>query len=166
MVWVSLEFLAQPQIQAGFEGDQFLRYQNRRYGQQDTDGFGCDFAVKVELFPLRRGITVTAAAFVFGIFIFGIMDHAAAFAYFIAQFWAGLAGDLNLLSHIRRWGEIDLAQGDLVEMLEAERQWLPQFEGKSIRLTPTISIPADVVRADVPIDPALAIMARFGELAE
>jgi alpha-galactosidase len=52
------------------------------------------------------------------------------------------------------------------EMLEAQRQWLPQFEGKSLRPTPTISIPANVKRAEVPVDPALAIMARFGELAE
>ena len=52
------------------------------------------------------------------------------------------------------------------EMLEAERQWLPQFAGKTIRPTPTISIPKDVRRAEVPIDPALAIFARFGELAE
>jgi len=52
------------------------------------------------------------------------------------------------------------------EILEAEKQWLPQFEGKTIRPTPTISIPKDVKRADVPIDPALAIFARFGELAQ
>jgi alpha-galactosidase len=51
------------------------------------------------------------------------------------------------------------------EMLEAEQQWLPQFAGKVIRPTPTIEVPADIERADVPIDPALAIMARFGELA-
>jgi alpha-galactosidase len=51
------------------------------------------------------------------------------------------------------------------EMLEAEKQWLPQFEGKTIRPLPTISIPKDVKRANVPIDPALAIFARFGELA-
>lgn len=51
------------------------------------------------------------------------------------------------------------------EMLEMQRQWLPQFEGKSIRPTPTISIPKSVERAEVPIDPALAIFARFGELA-
>lgn len=51
------------------------------------------------------------------------------------------------------------------EMLEAQRQWLPQFEGKTIRPTPTISIPKDIKRAEVPVDPALAIMARFGELA-
>jgi alpha-galactosidase len=50
------------------------------------------------------------------------------------------------------------------EMLAAEAQWLPQFAGKAIRPTPTIEIPDDVQRADVPVDPALAIMARFGEL--
>jgi alpha-galactosidase len=51
------------------------------------------------------------------------------------------------------------------ELLESERQWLPAFEGKAIRKTPTISIPANVKRARVPVDPALAIMARFGELS-
>lgn len=52
------------------------------------------------------------------------------------------------------------------EMLEAEKQWLPQFEGKTIRKTPTIVIPKDVKPAPVPIDPALAIFARFGELTK
>lgn len=52
------------------------------------------------------------------------------------------------------------------ELLEAERQWLPAFEGKSIRKTPAIYIPKDVRPANVPIDPALAIMARFGELGK
>jgi alpha-galactosidase len=52
------------------------------------------------------------------------------------------------------------------EMLKTQQQWLPQFEGKAIRPTPTISIPTDVKPAEVPIDPALAIFARFGELAE
>jgi alpha-galactosidase len=50
------------------------------------------------------------------------------------------------------------------EMLAAEAQWLPQFEGKTLKATPTISIPADVVRANVPLDPALAIGKRFGTL--
>jgi alpha-galactosidase len=54
----------------------------------------------------------------------------------------------------------------VTEMLQAESQWLPQFASKSIRPTPTIVIPGDVKRAEVPIDPALAIFARFGELAE
>jgi alpha-galactosidase len=52
------------------------------------------------------------------------------------------------------------------EMLKAEQQWLPQFAGKGIRPTPTISIPANVQRAVVPVDPALAILARFGELGK
>jgi alpha-galactosidase len=53
-----------------------------------------------------------------------------------------------------------------IEMLEAQKQWLPQFEGKTIRPTPTIEIPKDIKPADVPIDPALAIMARFQELSQ
>lgn len=53
-----------------------------------------------------------------------------------------------------------------IDMLEAERQWLPQFAGRNIRPTPTISIPKGVKRAEVPIDPALAIFARFGELGK
>lgn len=52
------------------------------------------------------------------------------------------------------------------EMLEAQKEWLPQFEGKTIRPTPTISISKDIKRADVPVDPALAIMARFKELSK
>ncbi|WP_054027709.1 alpha-galactosidase [Bacillus sp. FJAT-28004] len=55
---------------------------------------------------------------------------------------------------------------DLVtEMLVAQAEWLPQFEGRLPRPTPTIEIPPDVQRADVPMDPALAIFSRFGELA-
>jgi alpha-galactosidase len=50
------------------------------------------------------------------------------------------------------------------ELLEAERPWLPQFAGKSIRPMPTISIPKDCVPVDVPLDPALAIGKRFGTL--
>jgi alpha-galactosidase len=52
------------------------------------------------------------------------------------------------------------------EMLEALRPYLPQFTGKCIRQTPTISIPSDCVPVDVPLDPALAITHRFGTLIE
>lgn len=52
----------------------------------------------------------------------------------------------------------------VTEMLEAERQWLPQFDGKIVKAAPEIVIPKDIVRANVPVDPALAIFARFGEL--
>ncbi len=51
------------------------------------------------------------------------------------------------------------------EMLRAQAQWLPQFEGTLPSSTPTISIPENVKHAHVPVDPALAILARFGELA-
>src|SRR5439155_9294195 len=50
------------------------------------------------------------------------------------------------------------------EMLEAQRQWLPEFGNRKIRPTPTISIPKDVKPVDVPLDPALAIHKRFGQL--
>ncbi len=68
-----------------------------------------------------------------------------------------LTGARLTLSEIR-----DMA----AEMLDAESQWLPQFAGKKLRSTPVISIPKDVKHANVPIDPALAIFARFGELAK
>ena len=52
------------------------------------------------------------------------------------------------------------------EMLEAERQWLPQFEGRKPTPTPTIETPPGTPHADVPLDPALAVVHRFGELAD
>lgn len=51
-------------------------------------------------------------------------------------------------------------------MLEAEAQWLPEFEGKELAQRPIISIPDNLVAVDVPLDPALAIANRFGELAK
>jgi len=50
------------------------------------------------------------------------------------------------------------------EMLEAQREWLPGFAGRRIAERPAISIPADCVPVDVPLDPALAIGKRFGTL--
>jgi alpha-galactosidase len=52
------------------------------------------------------------------------------------------------------------------EMLEAQRQWLPAFEGKSIAPRPVISIPPGCQGVDVPLDPALAIGKRFSTLVE
>ncbi len=52
------------------------------------------------------------------------------------------------------------------EMLEAEAQWLPEFKGKKLAARPIISIPDDVQPVEVPLDPALAIANRFGELAK
>jgi len=50
------------------------------------------------------------------------------------------------------------------EMLEAERRWLPNFEGKSIAPKAIIAIPPGCQPVDVPLDPALAIGKRFGTL--
>ena len=52
------------------------------------------------------------------------------------------------------------------EMLVAEQKYLPQFVGKTLRPVPLISIPKNVKRAEVPLDPALAIANRFGKLAK
>jgi alpha-galactosidase len=52
------------------------------------------------------------------------------------------------------------------EMLEAEAKWLPQFAGKKLRPAPSIVVPPDVKRAEVPLDPALAIGKRFMTLLE
>jgi len=68
-----------------------------------------------------------------------------------------------LTSAVCTLGEIRAMAG---EMLEAEREWLPQFEGKTLTPKGVISIPKDVERAHVPVDPALAIMARLGEIGK
>jgi len=52
------------------------------------------------------------------------------------------------------------------EMLEAERKWLPEFKGRKLTPRPTVEIAKGTVAVDVPLDPALAIANRFGELAK
>lgn len=52
----------------------------------------------------------------------------------------------------------------VTEMLDAEQKWLPAFEGKRPRPTPTIIVPPDCRRASVPTDPALAISTRLANL--
>jgi len=86
---------------------------------------------------------------------------------------AALAGDTEAIVHAAAMDPLSGAVCTLNEiremcsaMLEAEREWLPQFEGKTIRPTPTIIIPPDCVPVDVPLDPALAINKRFGTLLE
>ena len=50
-------------------------------------------------------------------------------------------------------------------LFKAVAQWLPQFAGKKLAPKPTISIPPGTVPAEVPLDPALVIAHRFGDLA-
>lgn len=52
------------------------------------------------------------------------------------------------------------------EMLEDQREWLPQFEGKALKNVEIISTPPGTEGVPVPLDPALAIVHRFGKLAE
>jgi alpha-galactosidase len=54
----------------------------------------------------------------------------------------------------------------VAEMLKAEARWLPQFAGRELRQVPTVSIPKNVKRREVPLDPALAIANRFAKLAK
>lgn len=53
----------------------------------------------------------------------------------------------------------------VAEMLDAEKEWLPQFTGKALRATPHIETPPGTAHAAAPLDPALAVVHRFGELA-
>lgn len=52
-----------------------------------------------------------------------------------------------------------------IEMMEAQRPHLPQFDGKSLRPVHPIATPPQTVGVPVPLDPALAIANRFGKLA-
>jgi alpha-galactosidase len=52
----------------------------------------------------------------------------------------------------------------VADMFEAQEKWLPDFAGKKLKRTKSITIPAGTVPAEVPVDPALAISGRFGKL--
>ena len=52
------------------------------------------------------------------------------------------------------------------EMLEAERQWLPQFAGKSLRPTPAIRIPARLQARRRPARPGPGHRQSLRELLE
>ena len=86
---------------------------------------------------------------------------------------AALAGDVELVMQAVALDPLTAAVLTLkeirdmtAEMLEAEKKYLPQFEGRTLRDAPTISIPKNVKRQEVPLDPALAIANRFVKLAK
>ncbi|HUX36466.1 MAG TPA: alpha-glucosidase/alpha-galactosidase, partial [Rectinemataceae bacterium] len=86
---------------------------------------------------------------------------------------AALTGDTELLVQAVAMDPLTAAVLTLdeirrmtAEMLEAERAWLPQFEGKKLRAVPGIAVPENTIRQSVPTDPALAIANRFGKLAQ
>ena len=53
-----------------------------------------------------------------------------------------------------------------VDMFEGEAKYLPHFRGKKPRRLATISIPKGTVGVEVPLDPALAVVHRFGKLVQ
>jgi alpha-galactosidase len=84
---------------------------------------------------------------------------------------AALTGDPELLVHALALDPLTGAVCTLKqtrdmarEMFAALLPWMPQFAGKQIKDVPTISIPANMKAVEVPLDPALAIGARFGKL--
>lgn len=84
---------------------------------------------------------------------------------------AGISGDPEGIVHALALDPLTSAVLTLAEirelateMLETQRRWLPQFQGKSIRKTPHISLPPNLVRAEVPVDPALAVARRLSKL--
>ncbi|NQU75854.1 MAG: alpha-galactosidase [Planctomycetes bacterium] len=51
------------------------------------------------------------------------------------------------------------------ELLQAQRKWLPQFKGRTLAVRKPIKAGRNTPHVDVPLDPALAIVHRFGALA-
>jgi alpha-galactosidase len=85
---------------------------------------------------------------------------------------AGLRGDPELAMHAIAMDPLTSACCTLnevrqmtAELIEANRGFLPQFGGRSLRTTPAVKVPKRLRRVEVPLDPALAIANRFGELA-
>lgn len=54
----------------------------------------------------------------------------------------------------------------VIELFEAEKKWLPQFDGKKPKKIEIINIPEGTTGVEVPLDPALAVANRFGKLAK
>ena len=53
-----------------------------------------------------------------------------------------------------------------IEMFEGEKRYLSHFGGKRPRRLTAVSVPESTVGVDVPLDPALAVVHRFGKLME
>ena len=51
-----------------------------------------------------------------------------------------------------------------IEIFQAEKDWLPQFDEKKVRKVSIIEIPEGTKGVNVPLDPALAIAHRFSDL--
>jgi alpha-galactosidase len=85
---------------------------------------------------------------------------------------AALAGDPDLLAQAVALDPLASTKCTLAEarrmtadLLAAQAKWLPQFKGRMPKPTPSIKVTAGTKGVDVPVDPALAVANRFGELA-
>ncbi|MCX6758115.1 MAG: alpha-glucosidase/alpha-galactosidase, partial [Candidatus Nealsonbacteria bacterium] len=85
---------------------------------------------------------------------------------------AGLSGDPELVMNAVAMDPLMSACCTLkeiremtVEMMAAESRWIPQFKNKKLHTVPAVRISKNGKRVKVPLDPALAIANRFGELA-
>jgi len=85
---------------------------------------------------------------------------------------AAIRNDLQLVFHAMALDPLTSAVLTLreiremtMEMIEAEREYLPHFEGQRLEAKPAISIPEGTVAVQTPLDPALAIVRHLRDLA-
>ena len=53
-----------------------------------------------------------------------------------------------------------------IELFEGEQRYLSYFGGKRPRRLTAVRVPENTMGVDVPLDPALAVVHRFGKLME
>jgi alpha-galactosidase len=145
-----------------------FRFMGNVYNKGYIDNISADACVEVPTFADDTGLRPTrvgklppqcAAACMTNVLVQQLIAEAA------------LTGDAEHIVHALAVDPLTAAVCTLKqirdmasELLESQRPWLPEFAGRKIRATPTISIPANVKPVDVPLDPALAIHKRFGQL--
>lgn len=56
------------------------------------------------------------------------------------------------------------ARDMIIDMMEINKNFLPQFKGKSLRKVTTVFIPEGTVGVEIPLDPALAVAHRIEQL--
>ena len=54
----------------------------------------------------------------------------------------------------------------MIEMVEAQRDYLTAFDGQTLKPKPVISIPPGTQPVETPLDPALAVVHNLKDLAE
>ena len=85
---------------------------------------------------------------------------------------AAIRQDLELVVHAMALDPLTSAVLSLreiremtIEMIEAERQYLPHFEGQRLEAKSAIRIPEGTVAVETPLDPALAVVRHLRDLS-